>query len=183
MLSVGGAVLALLVIAFLYNRNSREGMGTGRAAARPMPGQKSIMDHVIAFFTFTWLLEMLGLSKPKPATAVSSRARAGQAARNLRGRARSPSARASTGGATARGPAGAAQRARAAAAKNPAAAAKRVAQAKQAAAKQAVAKRAAVNRAAVNSGKQVATEGFRNMRRRASSRGRAWKPRGAIAFM
>lgn len=66
LLSVGVAVLTLLVIAYAYNHSTKEGMSNknnrrGASGLRTGPPQ-SFLEHLVEFLKFRWLLEMLGLA-------------------------------------------------------------------------------------------------------------------------
>ncbi len=198
MLSVGGAVLAVLVIAFLYKHNSKEGNTTMRAAQKlSVKQEEGIIAAIFAFFAS--ILETLGLSKPKASVgagsaALSARDRASAAARSAK--RTPPSPRGITGGAAARGAAGRNQRpaAKRPAPKRPApkgpagkrpagpAAAGRAAPAAAGRAAPAAAGRAGPAAAGGAGGPAPAPAGgpepFTTMQR-----GGAWRPRGSIAPM
>lgn len=69
LLSVGVAVLTLLVIAYAYNHSTKEGMSSknnrrGASSLRTGPPQTAI-EHLVEFLKFRWLLEMLGVASVK----------------------------------------------------------------------------------------------------------------------
>ena len=61
LLSVGVAVLTLLVIAYAYNHSTKEGMSNknnrrGASGLRTGPPQ-TFLEHLVEFLKFRWLLE------------------------------------------------------------------------------------------------------------------------------
>lgn len=71
LLSVGVAVLILLLIAYAYNHSTKEGMSNknnrrgASGVTTPAGPPSTIIEHIIEFLKFRWLLEMLGLAEPR----------------------------------------------------------------------------------------------------------------------